>query len=87
MYGRTLLLSYDPLAQSTFFVDGHTHPKVPKSTERRGNDDAKEIFQYWGPHDLLRLFLFLLSPAPIGANRNRFYLLLTAAYVDGFVKS
>lgn len=50
------------------------------SIYRRGPKDAQIRVPYWNPYDLLGYFLSLLGPAPQAANRNNYFLPLTAVY-------
>lgn len=59
---------------SKFLVVGWTiRPSIDPSMQGRKPG-------WWCPYDLLGLFLSLLGPAPDGANKNNFYLPLTAVY-------
>ncbi|PHH75718.1 hypothetical protein CDD82_4313 [Ophiocordyceps australis] len=46
----------------------------------RGQDAKTRSCPWWNPYDLLGHFLSLLGPAPQTANRNTFFLPLTAVY-------
>lgn len=58
---------------SRFTVRGWT---LKPSTQ----NSAGPIPDWWCPYDLLGLFLSLLGPAPSAADKNNFYLPLTAVY-------
>lgn len=57
---------------SPFLVSPYPHDYPQKETKRN--------IDYCSPYDLLGLFFFHLGPAPVGADRARFYLPLTAVY-------
>lgn len=50
-------------------------PFVPKASDRGGRAPG-----WWSPYDLLGLFLSLLGPAPEAADKNNYFLPLTAVY-------
>ena len=45
-----------------------------------GPEAAKRPMYWWNPYDLLGLFLSLLGPAPQAADKNNYFLPLTAVY-------
>ncbi|KAI1457416.1 hypothetical protein F4805DRAFT_178044 [Annulohypoxylon moriforme] len=47
---------------------------------RRGPRDAGVQVPYWNPYDLLGYFFSVLGPAPQAANKNNYFLPLTAVY-------
>lgn len=58
--------------KSSFLVSPYPHD-YPQN-------EAKKKMDYCSPYDLLGLFFFHLGPAPVGADRARFYLPLTGVY-------
>ncbi|KAI1186326.1 hypothetical protein F5B17DRAFT_404437 [Nemania serpens] len=49
------------------------------STYQRGLEKAVKV-NWWNPYDLLGFSLSVLGPAPAGANKNNYFLPLTAVY-------
>ncbi|TVY77082.1 hypothetical protein Focb16_v008069 [Fusarium oxysporum f. sp. cubense] len=58
---------------SKFIVSGWYYRHTPRAV-------LGPVPQWWCPFDLLGLFLSLLGPAPASADKNNFYLPLTAVY-------
>lgn len=66
---------------SKFFVEGWTiRPSIDPIDPSMMKGRVPRVPRWWCPYDLLGLFLSLLGPAPDGANKNNFYLPLTAVY-------